>query len=224
MKIPSTRYIIACLCLCLSLNVISQSNEAVFVRNNARISSLHTTSEVFSTSVYFVSLGLPVAQAIAGGVMHDDEQIRYAVGSLAAVGITFGLKEGIKHIAQRQRPYERYPGYIEPYYHPDSYSMPSGHTALAFNTATTLTLQYRRWYISVPAYLWATAVGYSRINLGVHYPTDVLAGAALGALSAWATYELNKFIWDKTGNKPIFKNPSRKQRRQLTTPEDMAWY
>lgn len=197
-----------------------QSWEARFVRSQSRVTELHTFSDVMSNSVYVVSIGLPIAQVIAGCAMRDDEQIHNAIASAAGVAITFGLKEGIKHIAQRQRPFLRYPGYIEPYYHDDSYSMPSGHTALAFNTATMLTLQYRRWYIAVPAYVWATGVGYARINMGVHYPSDVLAGAALGALSAWGTYELNKFIWNATGNKPLFKS-SRRERRK-TAPEQLG--
>ena len=206
--------------LLFTLQAPCQSWEARFVRSQSNVTELHTLSDVMSNSVYVVSLGLPVAQVIAGCAMHDDEQIRNAVASAAGVAITFGLKEGIKHIAQRQRPFQRYPGYVIPYYYDDSYSMPSGHTALAFNTATMLTLQYRKWYVAVPAYVWATGVGYARINMGVHYPSDVLAGAALGALSAWGTYELNKFIWNATGNKPLFKSP--RQERRKADPEQLG--
>jgi undecaprenyl-diphosphatase len=71
-------------------------------------------------------------------------------------------------------------------------SFPSGHTSSAFNTATFICLTYPKWYVIAPAALWATSVAYSRMYLGVHYPSDVLAGAVLGAGTAYLTYYLNK--------------------------------
>jgi membrane-associated phospholipid phosphatase len=52
-------------------------------------------------------------------------------------------------------------------------SFPSQHTSFAFATATALSLQYRKWWVVVPAYTWAAMVGYSRLYLGQHYPSDV---------------------------------------------------
>ncbi|HEU4788615.1 MAG TPA: phosphatase PAP2 family protein, partial [Flavobacterium sp.] len=49
-------------------------------------------------------------------------------------------------------------------------------------------------YVIAPSFLWAGAVGYSRMYLGVHYPTDVLAGAIVGSGSAFLCYKLNKWI------------------------------
>ena len=63
---------------------------------------------------------------------------------------------------------------------------------MAFATATSLSLTYPKWYIIVPAYSWAGAVGYSRMHLGVHYPSDVFIGALVGAGSAWLTHAMNK--------------------------------
>jgi len=51
---------------------------------------------------------------------------------------------------------------------------------LAFATATTLSIPYKKWYVTVPAYVWASSVGYSGRYLGRHFPSDVLAGAAEG--------------------------------------------
>lgn len=81
--------------------------------------------------------------------------------------------------------------------------MPSGHTSLAFATATSLTLKYPKWYVAAPSYFWACSVGYSRMNLGVHYPSDIVAGALLGAGSAYLTYLVNDFFRKKMDNKKI---------------------
>ncbi|MFT3830580.1 MAG: phosphatase PAP2 family protein [Opitutaceae bacterium] len=62
----------------------------------------------------------------------------------------------------------------------------STHTAYAFAIATFALLQVRRRSVVALLFLWAVAVGYSRVYLGLHYPGDVLGGAAWGALVAWA--------------------------------------
>ncbi|HEY9165462.1 MAG TPA: phosphatase PAP2 family protein [Candidatus Kryptonia bacterium] len=76
----------------------------------------------------------------------------------------------------------------------DKYSMPSGHTLAAFAIATALTFRYPEPYVYIPAYAWAAFVGYGRMYLGLHYPSDVLAGAILGSASAVAIHLLSPQI------------------------------
>ena len=64
------------------------------------------------------------------------------------------------------------------------YSMPSVHATNAFAIATLLSFFVRRLPFTIVAYLLAALVAYSRVHIGVHYPTDVTAGAALGCLDA----------------------------------------
>ena len=52
-----------------------------------------------------------------------------------------------------------------------------------------------KWYVAIPAYLWAGTVAYSRMYLGQHYPSDVLAAAVIGAASSYVTRWLTKKIF-----------------------------
>ena len=73
-------------------------------------------------------------------------------------------------------------------------SFPSGHTASAFALATSLCIKYPKWYVIAPSALWACSVGVSRMNEGLHYPSDVLAGAAIGAGCAIVNIYVNRWL------------------------------
>ncbi len=71
---------------------------------------------------------------------------------------------------------------------PDDFSFPSGHTGASFAAAFALYFSKSRLYL--PAFILAALIGFSRLYLYVHYPTDVLAGTLLGVLLGWAGYAL----------------------------------
>lgn len=150
-----------------------------------------------SASVYPVSLAAP-ATLLVTGLIKKDKLLQYkgweAVGSLA---INTAVTLGLKYAVDRQRPYDKYPGIIFPYSIETDPSFPSGHTSTAFAAATTLSLEFKKWYVVVPAYAWAAGVGYSRMYLGEHYPSDVLAGAAVGAGSAWLSHWATQKLFHK---------------------------
>ena len=82
---------------------------------------------------------------------------------------------------KRDRPYERIVDVEFRVRPPDRFSFPSGHTASAFLMLLLLSNTFPG--LQIPALCWGTSVGVARVYLGVHYPTDVLAGAVLGILT-----------------------------------------
>lgn len=66
---------------------------------------------------------------------------------------------------------------------PEGFSFPSGHTGASFAAASALLFGRNR--LGIPAFVLASLIGFSRLYLYVHYPTDVFAGALLGIMLGW---------------------------------------
>lgn len=133
----------------------------------------------------------PVAPAamLGTGWMTDNKELLVSGASCGlSLLLTFGVTEGLKFSVRRPRPYLGHPDDLVPLKTVRGFSFPSGHTSLSFATATSLCLNYPRWYVVLPAALWASGVGFSRLYLGVHYPSDVLVGALVGIGSALAAH------------------------------------
>ncbi len=88
------------------------------------------------------------------------------------------LTETLKRVFERTRP-----EFIDSVYSAPGYSFPSGHAAFAVGFYGTLTLLlawrltgFRRWSVAVAGVTLILLIGFSRLYLGVHYPTDILAG------------------------------------------------
>jgi undecaprenyl-diphosphatase len=75
---------------------------------------------------------------------------------------------------------------------PHSGAFPSGHAATAFAAATVIACDSRR--LAIPAYSLAALVAWSRVYVGVHWPLDVIGGAALGILVAIALLKLSEAL------------------------------
>ncbi|MGQ7947476.1 phosphatase PAP2 family protein [Flavobacterium sp. WC2509] len=140
-----------------------------------------------------VSVGTPIIIYAIGLIEKDSTTKKKAIFIGESLAASVFISLALKSITKRDRPYETYPE-IENVTEESSYSFPSAHTSVAFSTATTLSMAYPKWYVIAPSFIWAGAVGYSRMYLGVHYPTDVLAGAIVGSGSAFLCYKLNKWI------------------------------
>jgi membrane-associated phospholipid phosphatase len=139
--------------------------------------------------------------AITGLIKHDDKLFRNAIVTMGSTVVNVAITNALKFSVNRDRPFETFPDIINKSA-PHGASFPSGHTSNAFATATSVSLAYPEWYIIVPSFAYATTVGYSRMHLGVHYPSDVLAGALIGAGSAYLTFKVNKILLRKRGPGP----------------------
>lgn len=128
-------------------------------------------------------IGVPAGLLVAGAISNDKGMRENAAFVASSTAISFGVTLLLKRIIKRPRPFIQNLN-IVPVYRAGSTSFPSGHTSTAISTATALSMAYPKWYVIAPAFLWAGSVGYSRMYLGVHYPTDVATGAAVGVGSA----------------------------------------
>lgn len=171
--------------------------------NRDRNKGLDQTAIHFSNSVLPLAIAFPLGEWVVGIAKKDKLKTREAIISGLGMVVHVGITQGLKYSFNRKRPYEIYSD-LDPVSMETGPSFPSGHTGLAFHTATAISLQYPKWYVVVPASVWATSVGYSRMHLGVHYPTDVLAGALVGVGTAWLSNKVN--IWLKKEKKPNVKS------------------
>jgi undecaprenyl-diphosphatase len=118
-----------------------------------------------------------------------------AEAALAALIARFGVTELIRVFIHRPRPF-----LVETPVHQllteTSWSFPSGHATFFFALATTVYLYNKRW--GAFFYLAATLLSLSRVAAGVHYPTDILAGALVGVLIAQIAYILGRRIKIRT--------------------------
>ncbi|MCB0878941.1 MAG: phosphatase PAP2 family protein [Thermoleophilia bacterium] len=99
------------------------------------------------------------------------------VVSVLLADVAFGA---LKQVFQRPRP-------DIAAYHAGGWSMPSGHATLAFALAAALLLaepRLRAWWGVLVLGAYASLTAFSRVVLGVHYPTDIVAGALLGCACA----------------------------------------
>lgn len=104
----------------------------------------------------------------------------------------------LKDLFARPRPYTQTTELVTLIERLSSYSFPSGHTSVSFSGALVL---YRMMpkKIGIPAVILAALIGFSRLYVGVHYPTDVLGGIVVGIIASTASYYLVQFIKTKIG-------------------------
>lgn len=192
--------VVIIVCLLCSRHAMAQNADIDLLKSISK--SRNIGAEKFhkglSFSVYPALVLTPASIFSYGYFRKDTNQLNAGLCIATGIALNTALAVGLKYSINRDRPYQTYPE-IKALDAEVTPSMPSGHTASAFNVATSLTLFYPKWYVAVPAYTWASGVAYTRMYLGVHYPSDIIAGALLGSGTAWLTYYLNKKWFRKKG-------------------------
>lgn len=161
----------------------------------------NTVSDMWSNSLLPVGVGVPASMLASANLQWFSRDV-YANRYLAETGAlaltaeagTVVLVVAMKGMTSRVRPYLAHPSDIIGRVDEILSSFPSGHAAMSASMATMLSLRYPRWYVIAPAALWSVGISVSRMHLGVHYFTDVLAGTLVGGGMAALVYGLRKDI------------------------------
>ena len=116
------------------------------------------------------------------------------ITSLAAIVIGALITNvTLKNLVARTRPYEVVEGLVLLIEKQRDYSFPSGHTCASFAAAGVYWRMLPKKF-GIPLVILAAMIAFSRLYVGVHYPTDVLAGLLIGLFAAWAARHMQKYV------------------------------
>jgi len=150
--------------------------------NVHRIQELDGLFILVTDSAWVISYFVPALLILYALISRNYTDLYKALTILISVILSFFLVSLLKHYIDRPRPFAMY-GFIQKVSDGGSPSFPSGHSSDAFAFVTALCIIYSR-KILLLTYIWAFLLAYSRMHLGVHYPSDVIAGVILGICSA----------------------------------------
>jgi membrane-associated phospholipid phosphatase len=165
--------------------------------NNNRSKFKDAVIPIFDRSAPPITLFMPLGMMVYSRLKKNyyDENSGYLLGGseFLSLVLTYGLKSYFK----RPRPYVALDHVYSKFATAtDPYSFPSGHGSVSFTMAVMLNLRYPNYpQVYVPVYLYSLIVSYGRPYLGMHYPTDLLGGALIGAGSSALIYSLRSHLF-----------------------------
>lgn len=158
--------------------------------NNNRITSLDIVFIFLTKCATIVSIAIAILVLLYGFYKKDQLFKIRGWQLVAALAMNSIIVNILKYSINRVRPFVHDP-LIHKLSTGGSPSFPSGHTADAFVIVVTVSMLFKDkngWVFLV--WIWACAIAYSRIALGVHYPSDVLGGMLVGAFNAYLVQHL----------------------------------
>ena len=180
------------------LGYINRADSVLLVRINLAQPSLATALlEGADAASYPIFYGIPAASLGASLAGLDGASWE----STAQIAATFLIAAGgaltLKKVFGRPRPYTRYSTIVPRtdiaivgLGREDHDAFPSGHATMAFALATTLARQADAPALGALAYGWAGTTAVARLRMGVHYPSDIVAGAVLGTVIGFVVTEI----------------------------------
>lgn len=132
----------------------------------------------------FASWSVPLFAAATFALLLSPRLRGACVRALAAAALALGVNQAIGRLWFRERPFAAHPATLLLAAPSGDPSFPSDHAAAAFAIAVSVALASRR--LGAAFLAAAAAIAVSRVAVGLHYPSDVLAGAAIGAGAAVA--------------------------------------
>ncbi|MGI6486096.1 MAG: phosphatase PAP2 family protein [Thermoanaerobacterales bacterium] len=168
------------------LNYLYMSDKNVFIYLNKRLRC--RVLDVLMPKITHLGGGtFAVFSCILLYVFGQGEMRIAAAEAIITVTGSQGIVQLFKNLIYRKRPYMVIPD-VNTFWKRllKDYSFPSGHTTAGFSLAVALGLNFPSY--SLLSYFVATMIGFSRIYTGMHYPSDVISGALLGAVFAFLTH------------------------------------
>lgn len=162
---------------------------------------------IFITNVATViTYSVPIILLIYAYIKHRFLLQRKSWLILIALTLNSAIVDIIKNVVNRPRPFITYPS-IHNLVQVHTASFPSGHAAEVFMLAISLSLLFRKqkWGIGF-GWLWALIIAYSRMDLGVHYPGDIIGSIIISGMVAFAFIPLMihfGFLQKKSKTKPV---------------------
>lgn len=154
------------------------------------------TSKVVSNSLVPMSIAIPTIHLVYG---YGEKNRDIALNGFLIAGaeiVQFGVMTGIKSLVQRERPFIAHKDCIIPNDTESFWSFPSGHSGGSACLATVLSLRYKNWIVTSASVTYSLYTMFARLHLGVHYPTDVAAGALVGIGSGILLHSLSTQLED----------------------------
>ena len=172
-----------------------EANILLWVQENLRYEWLDPIVKAITNTGYFIWVILALWFLI--------NKNSRKLGIVTSVSLVYNLllvNLVLKNIIGRTRPYEVIEGLVSIVGEQSDKSFPSGHTSIAFAFVAVLWFMSSK-KISVPLTILAALISFSRVYIGVHYPTDILGGVVFGILCAIFAIWTIKFVENKISNK-----------------------